>query len=237
MKTLQLISRLLDYPDDALAGHLPELTHYVAEAKDLSPAMRDRLLCFIAYYERRELLDWQSEYDGLFERGRAVSLHIFEHIHGESRDRGQAMVELLKRYRAAGLELAERELPDYLPTYLEFCATQEEAAREWLQEVSHVLALLAARLRDKESAYAELIDALVDFTGVEVDRQGLAEQVAKEARDDTPEALDRIWEEEAVSFSSAPASACEQSVQRPSAAQFRDEKSITWVDAGNHTAG
>lgn len=237
MKTLQLISRLLDYPDDALAGHLPELTHFVGQSRDLSPAMRDKLLRFIEHYERRDLLDWQSEYDGLFERGRAVSLHIFEHIYGESRDRGQAMVELLKQYRSAGLELAERELPDYLPTYLEFCATQEAAAREWLEEISHVLALLAARLRDKESAYAELVDALLDFTGVEVDREGLAQQVAKEERDDTPEALDKIWEEEAVSFSAAQGSACEQSVLRPSATQFRDDKSITWVDAGNRSAG
>ncbi|WP_295801335.1 nitrate reductase molybdenum cofactor assembly chaperone [uncultured Microbulbifer sp.] len=236
MKTLQLISRLLDYPDEALAAHLAELTQFVAGSEELGPSIRNRLLCFIAHYESRELLDWQSEYDGLFERGRAVSLHIFEHIYGESRDRGQAMVELLKQYRNAGLELAERELPDYLPTYLEFCATQEDAARAWLQEISHVLALLAARLRDKESVYAELIDALVDFTGVEVDRDGLAQQVAKEERDDTPEALDKIWEEEVVSFSAAQGSACEQSVQRPSAAQFRDDKSITWVDAANHTA-
>ncbi|WP_428820366.1 nitrate reductase molybdenum cofactor assembly chaperone [Microbulbifer sp. MCCC 1A16149] len=237
MKTLQLISSLLDYPDEALFEHLSELTYFIAESSDITPAMRDRLLCFIAHYECCDLLDWQSEYDGLFERGRAVSLHIFEHIYGESRDRGQAMVELLRQYRSAGLELTERELPDYLPTYLEFCATQEESAREWLEDISHVLALLAARLRDKESMYAELIDALVDFTGVEVDREGLAQQVAKEERDDTPEALDNIWEEEAVSFSAAQGSACEQSVQRPSATQFKDDKSITWVDAGNQTAG
>ena len=235
MKTLQLISRLLDYPDDAFFEHLTELMHFALQSDDVTPAMREKLVCFIAHYEFSDPLEWQSEYDGLFERGRSVSLHIFEHIYGESRDRGQAMVELLKQYRSAGLELAERELPDYLPTYLEFCATQESAAREWLQEISHVLALLAARLRDKGSAYAELLDALVDFAGVEVDREGLAAQVAKEERDDTPEALDKIWEEEAVSFSAAQGSACEQSVQRPSAAQFKDDKSITWVDAGNRT--
>lgn len=234
MKILRLISRLLDYPDETLAVHLPEVIHFIGQSEALSPHLRDRLLRFIEYYERRELLDWQSEYEGLFERGRAVSLHIFEHVYGESRDRGQAMVDLMKRYHSAGLALAERELPDYLPAYLEFCATQEEAAREWLQEIAHILALLATRLRARESVYAELVDALLDLSEVEVDRDGLARQVAGEARDDTPEVLDKIWEEEAVSFSSAQGSACEQGISRPSAAQLKDDKAITWVDAGNH---
>lgn len=237
MRTLQLISRLLDYPDDMLAENLPDLTHRVAQAGEVDAEVRDHILQFIEHYEQRQLLDWQSEYDGLFERGRSVSLHIFEHIYGESRDRGQAMVELLKQYRSAGLELAERELPDYLPTYLEFCATQESGALEWLEEISHVLALLAARLQEKDSAYAHLFEALLALSGVDVDMAGLAEQVSKEERDDTPEALDKIWEEEAVSFSAEQGSACGQSVRRPSPAQFKDDSSITWADAGNTTTG
>ncbi|MGL6159043.1 nitrate reductase molybdenum cofactor assembly chaperone [Microbulbifer sp.] len=234
MKILQLISHLLDYPDEALAKNLPELTRWVEQADELDGEVRESILHFIEYQRQRDLLDWQSEYEGLFERGRAVSLHIFEHIYGESRDRGQAMVELLKHYREAGLELSERELPDYLPTYLEFCATQETAAREWLEQIAHVLALLSARLRQKESVYAHLLTGLLGLIGLNVDMTALAEVVSKEEPDDTPEALDKIWEEEAVSFSAG--GSCDQSVQRPAAAQFMGEEPIVWADEGRNSA-
>lgn len=236
MKTLNLISRLLDYPADELVANLDELTRWVAESSDIDTALRDKLLAFISYFERMDALDWQSEYDGLFERGRQVSLHLFEHVHGESRDRGQAMVDLMARYRSAGLALNERELPDYLPTYLEFCATQGEAATEWLAEVSHVLALLAARLREKDSPYHLLMDALLQLSGVEVDVPALQQRIAGEEPDDTPEALDKIWEEEAVSFSGTQGSACDQLTMRPSETQRRDGQPLNWVNAADQAA-
>ncbi|GMG87693.1 nitrate reductase molybdenum cofactor assembly chaperone [Biformimicrobium ophioploci] len=237
MKVLNLIAHLLDYPSDELVKNLPELTHWVANEAVLDPRVRDDLLAFIAHFESFEALDWQSEYDGLFERGRAVSLHIFEHVHGESRDRGQAMVDLMGHYRSAGLALSERELPDYLPTYLEFCTTQGqddniEGAQGWLQDISHVLALLAARLREKDSPYSLLLDALLRLSEVEVDMAALQQQVSGEERDDTPEALDKIWEDEAVSFSSAQGSACGDSVMRPSESQRRDGQPLSWINAG-----
>ncbi|USD21692.1 nitrate reductase molybdenum cofactor assembly chaperone [Microbulbifer variabilis] len=234
MKVLNLIARLLDYPSDELVVHLDELTNWVAESEDLDKPLRDLLLAFISHYERMDALDWQSEYDGLFERGRAVSLHLFEHIHGESRDRGQAMVDLMNRYRAAGLELNERELPDYLPTYLEFCATQGEAAYGWVHDITHVIALLSARLSKRESPYHLLMDALLQMAGVFVDLTALKEEVANEERDDTPEALDKIWEEEVVSFTGA--NNCDQSIARPSAAQLRDGQPLTWASSAKDAA-
>ncbi|WP_444918741.1 nitrate reductase molybdenum cofactor assembly chaperone [Microbulbifer sp. JMSA003] len=234
MKVLNLIARLLDYPSDELVAHLDELTSWLAESEDLDVPLRDKLLAFISHYERMDALDWQSEYDGLFERGRAVSLHIFEHIHGESRDRGQAMVDLTARYRSAGLELNERELPDYLPTYLEFCATQGEAAYGWVHDITHVIALLSARLSKRESPYHLLMDALLQMAGVYVDLTALKEEVANEERDDTPEALDKIWEEEAVSFSGA--NSCDQSITRPSNAQLRDGQPLNWANAAQNSA-
>ena len=54
---------------------------------------------------------------------RRLSLHLFEHVHGESRDRGQAMVDLKAMYENAGL-FVTRELPDYVPLLLEFLSTQ-----------------------------------------------------------------------------------------------------------------
>lgn len=234
MKVLNVISRLLDYPSDELVRNLDALTGWVAESDELDASLRDKLLAFISHYERMDPLDWQSAYDGLFERGRAVSLHIFEHVHGESRDRGQAMVDLLGRYRSAGLALSERELPDYLPIYLEFCATQGDAAYEWVHDITHVIALLSARLSQRESPYHLLMDALLQMAGVFVDLAALKEEVANEERDDTPEALDKIWEEEVVSFTGA--SQCDQSITRPGTAQRRDGQPLTWIDAAQNSA-
>lgn len=230
MRLLRLVSQLLDYPDETLHRSFPEITTFL-HSQELVDRVRAPLLRFVEHFKSYDLLDWQSEYDGLFERGRAVSLHLFEHVHGESRDRGQAMVDLMGHYRSAGLALTERELPDYLPTYLEFCATQGDAATAWLQDVSHVLALLAARLRDKGSPYALLCDALICLAGVKVNIEALQAQVAGEVPDDTPEALDKIWEEEAVSFSGAQGSACSDSVARPSESQRRDGEPLSWVNA------
>ncbi|WP_268594516.1 nitrate reductase molybdenum cofactor assembly chaperone, partial [Escherichia coli] len=96
-----------------------------------------------------------------FDRGRATSLLLFEHVHGESRDRGQAMVDLMAQYRAAGLEIDSRELPDFLPLYLEYLASRSAAqAREGLQDIAPILALLGARLQQRESPYAVLFDLL-----------------------------------------------------------------------------
>ena len=172
-------------------------------------------------------MDWQSEYDALFERGRSLSLLLFEHVHGESRDRGQAMVDLMNQYQQAGLAIGANELPDYLPLYLEFLSTQgSDNARAGLQEVEHILGLLAARLKERESNYSALFEALLHWCGDRVDIEQIREQVAGEARDDTPEALDKVWEEEAVTFGpDAQVEGC--NVQyRPEAGQRRDQEQI-----------
>src|SRR5690606_12119074 len=135
--------------------------------------------------------------------GRAHSLWLFEHVHGESRDRGQAMVDLLDNYRRAGLELAHNELPDYLPLFLEFLATQgEDNARAWLQDVAYILALVQCRLEKIGSDFAAPLAALVELAGTRLDLGEVRHRVADEARDDTPEALDQAWEEEEILFGS-----------------------------------
>ncbi|WP_193166155.1 nitrate reductase molybdenum cofactor assembly chaperone [Microbulbifer hainanensis] len=233
MKILRLLSRLLDYPDESLYGNLAEIESFL-RSQELEDRVREPLLRFVDHFKDYDLMDWQSEYDGLFERGRAVSLHLFEHIHGESRDRGQAMVDLMAQYQAAGLELAERELPDYLPTYLEFCATQVTQAHGWLADVSHVLALVAARLQKKDSPYADPFEALLALADVAVDMEALTIQVRGEERDDTPEAIDKVWEEEMVTFTAGQTgSACEQSITRPDPLQYRDDTALNLVDASD----
>lgn len=201
MIELVVISRLLEYPDAALWQHQQELFDALASGDNLSKADAQQVGIFLHDLTSQDLLDAQATYSELFDRGRATSLLLFEHVHGESRDRGQAMVDLLAQYERHGLQLDSRELPDHLPLYLEYLAQLPTAeAIGGLQDIAPILALLQARLQQRESHYASLFDALLTLTKTEVDNAQVAEKIAGEARDDTPQALDAVWEEEQVKF-------------------------------------
>ncbi len=201
MIELVVISRLLEYPDAALWQHQQELFDALASGDNLSKADAQQVGIFLRDLTSQDLLDAQATYSELFDRGRATSLLLFEHVHGESRDRGQAMVDLLAQYERHGLQLDSRELPDHLPLYLEYLAQLPAAeAIGGLQDIAPILALLQARLQQRESHYASLFDALLTLTKTEVDNAQVAEKIAGEARDDTPQALDAVWEEEQVKF-------------------------------------
>lgn len=200
MPILQLLSLLLDYPKQPLIDAKAELLTIVADAA-IEAELKQSLSAFIETRSSGELMDWQSEYDSLFERGRSLSLLIFEHIHGESRDRGQAMVNLMAQYREAGLDIGVKELPDYLPLYLEFLSTQGgQNAQIGLEEIAPVLAVLLCRLEQRESDYASIFATLVALSAAEIDLTDIKSQIASEKRDDTPKELDKVWEEEMVSF-------------------------------------
>ncbi|KKO46760.1 nitrate reductase [Arsukibacterium ikkense] len=224
MQILQLLSLLLDYPKQPIQDAKDDLLAVVASAT-IAPAHKTALSDFINSRCNGDLMDWQAEYDGLYERGRSLSLLIFEHIHGESRDRGQAMVNLMAQYREAGLDIGVKELPDYLPLYLEFLSTQgEHNAQIGLEEIAPVLAVLLCRLQQRESNYASIFDTLVALSAAEVDLDDIKAQIASEKRDDTPKELDKVWEEEMVSFmgNDQTDSAC-GSGNKPSAGQRRDQ--------------
>lgn len=203
MQILKVISLLLDYPAESLREGYLELAKAISGAREISPEQRGELRLLLEELSGGELMDAQERYSELFDKGRALSLLLFEHVHGESRDRGQAMVDLMAQYEAAGLAIGVRELPDYIPLYLEFLATREDLeAREGLADVAHLLALLAARLVERQSPYAACFRALLQIAGEPVQEtlSVLREQVAAEERDDSLEALDKVWEEEQVNF-------------------------------------
>ncbi|ELY4670990.1 nitrate reductase molybdenum cofactor assembly chaperone [Cronobacter muytjensii] len=201
MTELLIISRLLEYPDAALWQHQQELFDALADTQQLSLQNAHHLGVFIRDLLQEDLLDAQAAYSELFDRGRATSLLLFEHVHGESRDRGQAMVDLLAQYERAGLVLDSRELPDHLPLYLEYLAQlPAQEAVNGLQDIAPILALLGARLKQRESRYAVLFDLLIALSEAQVDTRKVSEKIADEARDDTPQALDAVWEEEQVKF-------------------------------------
>jgi nitrate reductase delta subunit len=202
MLLLRVISRLLCYPDADLHAALPEIRAAVAaEPEPLSPALTQALDRLLGEMATTPLFDLQERYVRLFDQGRSLSLHLFEHVHGESRDRGQAMVDLLQRYQDRGFTLTARELPDYLPLLLEYLSSQEPAEiAELLGDAANVIVLLGARLRERESPYSVLFDALEALAGTPADADALRRKVGAEGPDPTLTQMDAIWEEEQVTF-------------------------------------
>ncbi|SJL82607.1 nitrate reductase molybdenum cofactor assembly chaperone [Vibrio palustris] len=201
MLSLRIISRLLDYPNEELWLHIHELAEAVSECSELTEQQRQTLNSWIDEYRQQSLFDAQAQYCALFDRGRALSLLLFEHVHGQSRDRGQAMIDLLEQYQTAGLQLNAKELPDHLPLYLEYLAIVPQAeAIQGLDDIVPILSLLAERLNHRQSRYAFLMTLLLELASIDVNLAPIVDKVRQEPRDDTPQALDQVWEEEQVTF-------------------------------------
>ncbi|XKG79819.1 nitrate reductase molybdenum cofactor assembly chaperone [Vreelandella aquamarina] len=202
MRSLRVLSRLLEYPTQELQDACGEMIEILDAERRLGASIKTSLMDWCQRIHDGDLLELQAEYVAIFDKGRATSLLLFEHVHGESRDRGQAMVDLMDEYQAAGFELAARELPDHLPVFLEYLSLcGEEDIGRWLGEIRHILALLTARLEEREADHALVPLTLLAMIGAESDVEEHRPQVKNEAPDNTPEALDAVWEEEAVRFS------------------------------------
>ena len=184
--TLRVLGRLLSYPDAELRAHLPELGEILRRERAVGGSRLAELDALLHSLVTRDPIEVEADYVQLFDRGRRTSLHLFEHVHGDSRDRGPAMVNLVKTYEQAGLYLAEGELPDYLPVVLEFASTQPpKQAREFLAETAHILNAIFSALMQHGSLYASVLGALLELAG----EKAQAVKVAPE-----PE-LDESWAE------------------------------------------
>ena len=169
-RTLRVLAHLLSYPDAELRAHLPELRTALRDERALTfgrlaelNALMDRLS---DRGQPRRALDIEAEHVELFDRGRGTALHLFEHVHGDGRDRGPAMVDLCQTYEAAGLFLAPGELPDHLTVVLQYASTQPPAqAKAFLGEMAHILQLIFSALLRREAAHACVLAALLDLAG------------------------------------------------------------------------
>ncbi|HZM46211.1 MAG TPA: nitrate reductase molybdenum cofactor assembly chaperone [Burkholderiales bacterium] len=187
--TLRVLAALLGYPDAAMRGHLAEMRDILRNECVLSAARRTELGALIGALERNDPLETEAHYVELFDRGRATSLHLFEHVHGDSRDRGPAMIDLAQTYEKAGLYLAPDELPDYLPVVLEFVSTQPaREARAFLGEIAHIVNALFNALRQRDSAYASAFGALLELAG----------EKAQPVKPVAEQPLDETWAEPPV---------------------------------------
>lgn len=200
MRLLKLVGVLMDYPQDELWQHREELLS-AAHDPELSNQRQTELRNFVDNLLDTDPLAAQDIWLSTFERGRSMSLLLFEHIHGESRDRGQAMVDLIDAYRNNGFELAAKELPDYLPLLLEYLSHRPpDEAGDWLGHVKHIVGMLGARAAERRSPYEVLFEILLELAAGKLDIIVLRRRASEEPRDDTAEVMDRLWEEEAVRF-------------------------------------
>lgn len=197
MLTFKILGMLLAYPTEDLQACASELKALIADENLLPDRAQKRLSKHIEDLSRRNLMRLQEDYVALFDRSRAHSLYLFEHVHGESRDRGQAMVDLMSLYKQSGFVLQARELPDYLPLFLEYLSTQSISdAQSLLGETVHIVAAIGAKLKAKKSSYHTVFQALEVLTQVKPDADFVKRAVedAKNA-DNSLEALDKEWEE------------------------------------------
>jgi len=202
MRALKLIAALLLYPDRALRSALPDLAAALAAESSLPAGHRAGLAGFARTLAALDPYEAEEAYVALFDRTRTLSLHLFEHAFGDSRARGQAMVALGERYRQEGLEPDSRELPDYLPLFLEFLSLLPTAdALPMLKEAAPVLDKLRAGLERRESGYAAAFRALLAIANMP------ATAVDEAPAEDEFAAMDREWEEAAVTFGPGDAAA------------------------------
>lgn len=209
-RSLKAISLVLSYPTRELQAAMPEIGAVLASDTRLTAATRRALRPLVETLRDGDIYDLEEQYVMLFDRSRTLSLNLFEHVHGESRDRGGAMVSLLETYREGGFEPVTSELPDHLPVLLEFLSTRPFVeAQETLADAAHILEALDARLVRRESAYAAVFAALLQVSGAKPDREAVAELLEQPETDPNDlEALDAVWEESEVRFGPDPNAGC-----------------------------
>lgn len=213
-KTFKVLSALLSYPTPGLQQAAGEMRTALDAEKLLPAAVLRAVLALVDEIESRDLYDLQERYVLLFDRTRSLSLHLFEHVHGESRDRGQAMIDLQNLYEEKGLEIGTSELPDFVPLFLEFLSTQPRAdAYELLGQPAHILAALAERLRKRDSSYESVFRALLALANAKPKGEDIAAVLSEPDPDvDDLAALDAAWEDEPVQFGPGAGDGCKDNL-------------------------
>jgi nitrate reductase delta subunit len=196
LKTFRALAALLAYPDENLVTGLEDIASVLSEERQVPDSALAPLHELVRELAAGDLYGLQESYVALFDRSRALSLNLFEHVHGESRDRGQAMVDLAGLYATRGLQVLDHELPDYLPAFLEYCSLLDaERAKALLGDAASILRSLGEGLARRDSRYAAVFEALLALAG----EQGIGPQ-ASAPEIESAQAMDREWAEEPVTF-------------------------------------
>ncbi len=201
-KTFKALSILLTYPTEDTQSSVSAIRDVLRNEGIVAGHELADVELFLEELEHGDLYDLQERYTLLFDRSRSLSLHMFEHIHGESRDRGQAMVDLASHYESHGFAVTARELPDFLPMFLEFLSViPVHDAIASLDDPLAIIKVLEDRLRKRKSSYRSIFSAIRKASRGKIDPARL--EAIESIPDTDPEdleKLDREWEEASVGF-------------------------------------
>lgn len=201
-KCLKILSILLTYPEE---NWINEIDNLLISLKESNSSLIDKKTLleienFCIDVKKNDILVNQERYVRIFDRGRKFSLHLFEHIHGESRDRGQAMIDLLDHYGKYDLEIQAKELPDYLPLFLEFLSTIPfKEALNLLNECIHIINKITIELAKSGSVYTSIFNGLLNICG-KPNISYIITNEEKELSSSFLNELDKEWKEESVDF-------------------------------------
>ncbi len=200
MKTFKLLGLLLTYPEGTVYSASDELLQTLRSEALLPEKFIKKIEIFLTTQKAQDLMAVQEDYVETFDRGRAHCLHLFEHIHGESRDRGQAMVDLSETYAKKSLHIDSGELPDYLPLFMEYLSRCEpQDATELLGEAIDVIAVIGAKLKKRKSPYADIFASIEVLSAAKTDAEKIKTALKEAHRDpETLEELDKQWREAEV---------------------------------------
>ncbi|MBE0653262.1 MAG: nitrate reductase molybdenum cofactor assembly chaperone [Bacteroidales bacterium] len=199
LKTYRILSLLLTYPNEEIYNFLPEVNTSLKEEKLLNSESIIGIDAFVDFFNKKQLPFWQEHYVQLFDYSKSASLYLFEHVHGDSKDRGQAMVDLIDLYKENGLQINRSELPDYLPMFLEFIALQTQAkAEDFLSEIIDIVGFIHRKLDEKDNPYKHLLAAIIQLSK----RKPAEARIAKMVSEMPEITIDEAYEEVPVTFGS-----------------------------------
>jgi nitrate reductase delta subunit len=210
IKTFKALSVLLTYPTAELQQASGEISEAIDAGRMIPASIRKQLHTLLAELATGDIYDLQERYVLLFDRTRTLSLHMFEHVHGESRDRGQAMIDLKAQYENNNLFMSAAELPDFVPLFLEYLSMlPAQEACDTLGQPAHIFAAMAERLRKRESSYEPVFRALVALAAAKPRETEVAALLTLPDPDATDlAALDAAWADEPVSFGPGAGDGC-----------------------------
>jgi len=189
--SLRALALLLSYPDADMRSKLTDIMSVLSLERALSPSRISELKNLSEELQGLDPLEVESRYVETFDRGRSTCLNLFEHVHGDSRDRGPAMIDLSQTYAQTGLVLDPDELPDHLCVVLEFASTQtEDVAKSFLDEMAHILNSIFSALLKRESPYATVIAAVLELSGHKAQAVNIPVEESMDSSWQEPEAFD-----------------------------------------------
>ncbi len=210
LRSLKALSELLTYPTAELQQAAGEISEAIENDTAIPISVRNQLHRLLTELATGDLYDLQERYVLLFDRTRSLSLHLFEHVHGESRDRGQAMIDLKAQYEAHNLFMSAAELPDFVPLFLEYLSLlPAREACETLGQPAHIFAAIAERLRKRKSSYEAVFRALIALSAAKPKEEEISALLSVPDPDANDlAALDAAWEDEPVTFGPGAGDGC-----------------------------